>query len=54
MDKRFIGVDVSKESVDIAVHGAAAVRRLDNTVEAVAGWARAASMPPASSCQGAD
>ena len=39
-DKGFIGVDVSKEWVDIAVHGVAAVRRIDNTAEAIAGWAR--------------
>ncbi|HRW61321.1 MAG TPA: IS110 family transposase [Defluviicoccus sp.] len=41
VDKCFIGVDVSKGWVDIAVHGVTAVQRIDNTAEAIGGWARA-------------
>jgi transposase len=45
LDKKFIGVDVAAEWIDIAVHGHAAVARITNTEAAIGDWA--AGLSPA-------
>jgi transposase len=37
-DKKFLGVDVAAEWIDIAVHGHRTVERIANTAEAIASW----------------
>lgn len=44
-DKKFIGVDVAAEWIDVAVHGEATVVRIANTAETIASWV--ASLRPA-------
>ena len=46
-DKIFIGVDVSKDWLDVAYHDSDRVERIDNTVEAVETWIAALDRPPA-------
>jgi transposase len=41
MNKLIIGVDVSKDWVDIAINGRSDVKRIDNTVEALESWLNA-------------
>jgi transposase len=37
-DKKFLGVDVAAEWIDIALHGCAVVERIANTRESIAAW----------------
>lgn len=38
MDKTIVGIDVSKDWLDVAYAGATAIERIDNTPQAVADW----------------
>ena len=38
MDKTIVGIDVSKDWLDVACAGASAITRIDNTPQAVAAW----------------